>query len=218
MRITESILTLFYFISHKISALIPLPSCVKVGCYTYGLVRKSFSISDNGDVPKIVIGNYCSFGKDFRLLYNVNHPTDLISTFPFKTNLYKSRLPSVFKHRSNADSIGKGATIIGSDVWFGERTILLSGVSVGVGSVIAAGSVVTKDVPPYAVVAGNPARIIKYRFTKIQIDQLLNSRWWECDSDTLFPILPYIYSNDVESFVYELNSVRSSIRENFNVD
>lgn len=76
-------------------------------------------------------------------------------------------------------------TVISSDVWIGAGATILSGVSIGVGAVIGAGSVVTKDVPAYGIVAGNPARLLRYRFSSSQISDLISSEWWTCDDARL---------------------------------
>ena len=92
----------------------------------------------------------------------------------------------------------KGNVIIKNDVWIGMNSIILSGVTIGNGAVIAAGSVVTKDIPDYAVAAGNPARVIKYRFTQETIDLLLNTKWWEQNPSWIINNIDILESRNIE--------------------
>ena len=101
-----------------------------------------------------------------------NHPMHFASTFPLRPRLLKT-------HPSLSDLTDVGGIKVGHDVWIGKRAIILPNVSIGSGAIVGAGSVVTKDVPPYAVAAGNPARIIRYRFSTDQIEQLLSIQWWD---------------------------------------
>ena len=137
-----------------------------VGRYTY--------VSSGSGVIHTEIGAFCSVAANVSI-GGGSHAMEYVSTSPifneggnvFGKNLAK--LPySPYKK-----------TKIGNDVWIGNRAIILQGVTVGNGAVIGAGSVVTKDVPPYAVVAGNPARLIRYRFDETTVEKLENSRWWE---------------------------------------
>ena len=103
---------------------------------------------------------------------NQGHRTDWVSTFPF---YYQA---NIFKASKNPYEKA-GDTIIGNDVWIGTEAMIMSGVTIGSGAVISARAVVSKDVPPYAIVAGNPALIVKYRFTEEKIEKLLNTKWWD---------------------------------------
>lgn len=115
-----------------------------------------------GHVDKLIIGDYVCIAAEAVILMggNHNHRIDFISLYPFEQMLKTSYLP-------------RGDTVLHDACWLGMRCMIMPGVTVGEGAVIAAGSVVTKDVPPYAVVGGNPARIIKYRFPEAQIDRIL---------------------------------------------
>jgi acetyltransferase-like isoleucine patch superfamily enzyme len=120
-------------------------------------------------VNTIEIGSFCSIAKDVTI-QEYNHRVDRLSTYNFEKH--------IFSGKSIDDVISKGAITIGSDVWIGTKSVILSGVTIGHGAIVAAGSVVTKDVPPYAIVGGNPARVIKYRFTAEIIERLLQIEWW----------------------------------------
>lgn len=159
----------------------------KVGRYTYGyedLLR---------DYPMAAsIGRYCSINPTARI-WN-NHPMDYISTHPFLDyplfygwEAYELRREYIYRYGKYFHNASYECSplrdnrevVIGNDVWIGANAILLPGVNIGDGAVIAAGAVVTKDVEPYAVVGGVPAKVIKYRFEKEDIDLLEQVRWWE---------------------------------------
>ncbi len=125
---------------------------VSVGCGTYGSLN-IYTYSDSTE--KLNIGNYCSISADVKFITGGNHCYSRISQYPFDTFF--------LGHKDCSTS--KGPIIIGDDVWIGMNAIVLSGVTIGQGAVVAAGSVVTHDVPAYAIVGGNPAKIIKYRFS-----------------------------------------------------
>lgn len=140
---------------------------VYVGNYSY--------ISRNSLVQNTIIGNYCSISHDFLCGLGA-HPLNLFSTSPifYKTNnCFKE---SIIKDDLNIVEYKK--TEIGNDVWIGARVTILDGVKIGNGAVIAAGSVVTKDVPPYAIVGGIPASIIRFRTTEEKIKQYQAAEWW----------------------------------------
>ncbi len=137
---------------------------VEVGLYSYGC----FDITRINAFTKI--GRYCSFAEGV-CAFSGNHPLDFISTHPFFYN------PSLGYVKD--EKIKRSYLEIGNDVWVGRNAIITPSVSrIGNGAVIGAGAVVTKDVPDYAVVVGNPAQIIKYRFSEQKIKKLLDTKWW----------------------------------------
>lgn len=118
------------------------------------------------------IGSYTSIGSDCILGPN-NHPVDNLTT---SAVFYSPSWGLV--SNSGKEVFNKRDTVIESDVWIGSRSIVLGGITIGVGAVIGAGAVVTQNIPPYAIAVGNPAKIIRYRFSEEKIDALLNSKWW----------------------------------------
>ena len=139
-------------------------------------------ISHHTDVENAAIGYFCSIADHCRIGL-ANHTLDLLSTSPVFTlanNAVKTKWVE-----SNVDTKSSKKVIIGNDVWIGSHALILGGVKIGDGAVIGAGAVVTKDVPPYAVVGGVPARIIKYRFSQEIIDKLLEIKWWNLPENIL---------------------------------
>lgn len=132
---------------------------VTVGKYTYGGLR----VINYNENERLRIGSYCSIAQEVTFILNADHRTDTISTFPFKVKVLGESL----------EGTSKGDIIVADDVWIGYRATILSGVHIGQGAVIAAGAVVTKNVPPYAIVGGVPARVIKYRFPEEMVGELM---------------------------------------------
>lgn len=156
------------------------PKYVSVGKGTYGCLNvNQYNLSS-----KLLIGSYCSIASGVIFLLNSDHDYNLISTYPFKAKIIGGE----------DEACSKGNILIDDDVWIGERAIILSGVKIGQGAVIAAGAVVTKDVPPYAIVGGVPARIIKYRFDHKLIEELLKVDYSKLDSSSIKLHLSDLYN------------------------
>ena len=158
---------------------VSLKSC-KVGRGTYFGASSKFK--------NTIIGKYCSIGENVKLIYG-EHPTNnFVSTHPsFYTSKPKAGLK--FEHSSEFKEYKLTSNgyfcEIGNDVWIGSNVIILGGTKIGNGAIIGAGSIITKDVPPYAIVAGIPARVLKYRFDEKQIKALENIKWWDKDYNWL---------------------------------
>lgn len=149
------------------------------------------------DINNAVIGSFCSIASNV-CIGGAMHPVDWVSMSP----VFYSGRDSVKKKFSRFDRPADKITHIGSDVWIGDGAFIKQGVNIGVGAVIGMGSVVTKDVPPYTIVAGNPAHVIRKRFSDDIINRLLESRWWEM-SDSQLKILAADIK-DPESFLNKL--------------
>ena len=142
-------------------------SLIDVGNYTYGDL--DVLASPKMDV-KLKIGCFCSIASDVKFFLSGNHEMNAISTFPFDVRI-RGGMPV---------GLSNGNIIVGDDVWFGQRAMIMSGVNIGQGAVIGAGAIVANDIPPYAVVGGVPAKIIRYRFSEDIIQELLKidySKW-----------------------------------------
>jgi virginiamycin A acetyltransferase len=145
-------------------------SLVTVGKYSYG----ELNVISFNNKSKLKIGNLCSIAQNVKFILDADHRTETISTFPFNVKILKE---------VKYEAISKGNIIVEDDVWIGYGAMILSGVKIGQGAVIAAGAIVTKDVPPYSIVGGIPARVLKYRFLKEQIDKLLHIDYGRIDKN-----------------------------------
>lgn len=167
---------------------------LSIGKYTYQWELLRIDVY-KGSEAKVILGKFCSISNDVRIITGGIHPTDWISTYPFriKFNLngkYLDGMPTT-----------KGDTIISNDVWIGTGATILSGVKIGNGVVIAAGSVVTNDIPDYAIAGGVPAKVIKYRFTEPQIEELLKIRWWDWEETRILANIDLLSSSSIEKFL-----------------
>ncbi len=144
---------------------------IKIGNNTYGFIDVLFSNPEG----KLIIGNYCSIAQGVKFLPSTDHALDRISTYPFKAMLLTGEL----------EALSKGDIVVEDDVWIGYGATVLSGVHIGQGAVVAAGSVVTKDVPPYAIVGGVPAKVLKYRFAPDMIRELLKIDYAKLDQQMI---------------------------------
>lgn len=135
-------------------------SHVALGYGSYG----ELNVVDFGGGNNLIIKNYVSIAQQVSFILNADHYTKHISTYPFKVKILQIE---------SSESFGKGDIIVDDDVWIGYGATIMSGVHIEQGAVVAAGAVVTKDVPPYAIVGGVPAQVIKYRFEPEMIEELL---------------------------------------------
>jgi acetyltransferase-like isoleucine patch superfamily enzyme len=165
-----------------------------IGEYTYGKPKVLF---DNGS-ENLVIGKYCSIAEEVTILLGGNHSTSWLTTYPFN-KLYNSVYQEFAPHQEFPSS--KGSVEIGHDVWIGYRTLILSGVKIGNGAIIAAGSVITKEIGPYEIWGGNPARLIRKRFSENQIKELQKIAWWDWDHQRIIQDLSILCSEDAGVFI-----------------
>ena len=164
------------------------------GKYTYGTPDVRFPAQDS----KLVVGNFCSIALNVKIYLGNGHghDTSFVSTYPFG---YINQ--HIFPVANNHSKDTNGDVVIGNDVWIGENVTILSGITIGDGAVIANNSHVIKDVEPYSVVGGNPANFIKYRFTKKQIDKLLEIKWWDWEDDKIRDFVALLCSNNIDDFI-----------------
>ena len=150
----------------------------------------------NGD--RLIIGKFCSIACGAKFLFNsANHSLASLSTYPFPI-FYEEWGLNIQDVATAWDN--KGDIVIGNDVWIGYEAVVLAGVTIGDGAVIGARAVVTKDVPPYAVVGGVPARLIRRRFPDDTISALLALRWWDWPADKIKPRLSALQAGQIEEF------------------
>lgn len=141
-----------------------------------------------GELDRLIIGNFVCIGAESVILMggNSTHRMDWVSLYPFMASIkdaYQSR----------------GDTVLGDGCWLGMRAMIMPGVTIGEGAVVAAGAVVTKDVPPYAVVGGNPAKIIKYRFAHADVDRIKSLNLYALPENKLIELQPLLSSGDISA-------------------
>ena len=163
-----------------------------IGRWTYGKPK----IMSWGEGATLKIGSFCSFAPDVKVFLGGEHRTDWVTTYPF------SVLWEIAK-KFTGHPATKGDVIIGNDVWIGNGAIILSGVTISDGAVIGAGAVVTKDVPAYGIVAGNPARLVKKRFDEDIVQRLLKIAWWNWEDDKIQKYMPLLLNSDIVKFIIE---------------
>ena len=169
-------------------------SNVQIGDYTYTAdAIPEFIAYLPTDI--IVVGKFCSLANGAIIFGGGEHNTTWISQYPMRI--------AFGMEGANEDGhpTSKGPTIVGNDVYLGYHAIVLSGIKVGHGAIIGAGSVVTQDVPDYAIVGGNPARVIKMRMTDVQIKNMLEIKWWDWPIAEIKKAIPYLCSDDIQGFI-----------------
>ena len=150
-------------------------------------------------IPSTMIGKFCSIACGTKFLFNcANHTLKSLSTYTFplfyeEWELDKADVASAWDN--------KGDIVIGNDVWIGYEAVIMAGVHIGDGAIIGTRAVVTKDVPPYTIVGGVPAREIRKRFCPDVIEQLLALKWWDWSMDKIRENLPYLMSGDLRKVV-----------------
>jgi acetyltransferase-like isoleucine patch superfamily enzyme len=163
---------------------------IEIGRGTYG----EPVVYDWGEGSKLKIGNFCSISLNVMIFLGGEHRTDWVTTYPF--NVFWDSAKHIQGHPKS-----KGDVIIGNDVWIGMDALILSGVTIGDGAVIGTNAVVAKNVPPYAIVAGNPARIIRYRFDAETIEKLLEIAWWNWPDEKIDAAVSLLLSPDISQFI-----------------
>lgn len=153
-----------------------------------------FNYPEFGD--RLVIGKFCQIASGTKFIMGpANHRLCSVSTYPFNVfgGAWTENTPAHLLQLPH-----KGDTVIGNDVWIGRESIIMPGVKIGDGAIVAAYSVVAKDVPPYSVVGGNPARFIKKRFDEELMELLLALKWWNFEPKKLVEFLPLLCESDLE--------------------
>ena len=169
------------------------------GKYTYGKPAVHWENKD----AKLIVGNFCSIAQGVSVYLGGNHRKDWITTYPFghiNQNIF-----------NNFHGVGhpstKGDVIIGNDVWIGDNVRIMSGVTIGDGAIIANNSHVVKNVEPYGLIGGNPAKLISYRFTQEQIEKLLVIKWWYWDDAKINKFTPLLCNDNIDEFINAANQI-----------
>ena len=180
-------------------------SVVKVGRFTYG--DQLITIRQWGEGAHLTIGSFCSLATGMKVFLGGNHRTDWVTTYPFGHAFQDHLGPPVVGHPAT-----RGDIVIGNDVWIGEGVTILSGVTIGDGAVVAARAVVSKSIGPYEVWGGNPARLIRRRFSDEIVRELLALRWWDMDLNVIKAIIPLLCDGPTPETLASMHEAAASRR------
>ena len=161
-----------------------------IGRHSYGTPE----VHGWGEGAQLHMGNFCSVAEGVQIFLGGEHRVDWVTTFPF--SVLWPQAQGIAGHPRT-----KGDVRIGNDVWIGTEAMIMSGVTIGDGAVIGARAVVSKDVPPYAIVAGNPAQVLRSRFNEATVARLLKMQWWSWDDSRIAELLPLMLSGDIDTFL-----------------
>lgn len=163
---------------------------ISFGEYTYGTPQILSTYMPCG----VDVGKFCSIAPGVKIVLDLEHRTDWVTTYPFPISQDFPEAASIIGH-----PCAKGDVHIGNDVWIGMDAVILSGVTIGDGAVVGACSLVTKDIPPYAIAVGNPAQVIKFRFSDDVIERLLHIQWWNWPIEKIRRYIP-VFCADPQQF------------------
>jgi acetyltransferase-like isoleucine patch superfamily enzyme len=167
---------------------------ITVGDFTYGIPK----IRSCGEGAKLSIGKFCSIAENVTIMLGGEHRPDWNTTYPF--NVLLDNFSDIKGHPAT-----KGDVAIGNDVWIASGAKIMSGVTIGDGAVIGANALVTKDVAPYDIVGGVPAKCIKKRFSEEIVKVMLEMRWWNWPDQKIIAAVPYLQSNDISGLIQIAN-------------
>ena len=175
---------------------------IEVGDYTYyddldGPERFQERVTHHYDFigDKLIIGKFCAIGRGVEFIMNgANHRMGSVTTYPFNImgHGWEAFAPTL------EELPLKGDTVVGNDVWFGQNVTVMPGIHIGDGAIIAANSVVTRDIPPYCVAGGNPCQVLRPRFDRELTEYLLELKWWDWPPEKIFRNLEALCSSDLE--------------------
>jgi acetyltransferase-like isoleucine patch superfamily enzyme len=160
---------------------------------------RNINIISWSDDYHIHVGKYTSVGRDCNFFLHANHRPDWVTT---SSQLWGPVTPEIADmHMKMGHPSCKGDITVENDVWIGAKSTIMSGVRIHNGSIVGANSTVTKDVPPYAIVVGNPARVVKYRFNERQVESLLKIKWWNWTEDRIKTEAMLMWSDNIDEFI-----------------
>ena len=171
------------------------PPFVSLGRYSYMGTTDTIGVEHSLLGPSVQIGSFCSIANGVVFNCWAPHNYRRPSTFPFKITMLKTGIPA------EEMLIQKGKIVIENDVWIADRATILGGITIESGAVIGANAVVAKNIPPYAIVVGNPCKIIKYRFTPEQIEKMLQIAWWNWPDEIIKERINDFYTENIDEFI-----------------
>lgn len=164
----------------------------EIGEHTYG--TPGIATWPRGPKTRLSIGRYCSIARGVNIFLGGDHRTDWVTTYPF--NLFDREA-----RRFTGNPHSRGDVTIGNDVWLARGVLVVSGVTIGDGACIGANAVVGRNIPPFTVAVGNPATVVKQRFSDAQIERLLRLRWWDWSLERIRPLYQHMLSNRIDDFL-----------------
>lgn len=167
-----------------------------------------YLMPDRNDVDRLIVGSFCSIGTgvSFMMAGNQGHRHEWISSFPFA---YMFEVPEF--HGASNGYLAAGDTVIGNDVWIGAEAMIMPGITVGDGAVIGSRALVTKDVEPYSIIGGSPAKEIRKRFSSEEIEMLLEMKWWDWKLKDLKEVMPLMCRSDIKAlYAYYTKNVKDN--------
>lgn len=178
----------------------PQLAAFNIGDKSYGKPTILFP----GSGSTLQVGKFVSIADDVVIMLGGNHRVDWITTYPL--NGYFPEWSNIKGHPAT-----KGDVVVGNDVWIGREALIMSGVTIGDGAVVGSRAVVTKNVMPYSIVAGNPAKHIRFRFDEEAISELLAMAWWNWPDDIIAKAVPYLLSNNIKALT-DFNYTRHEVK------
>lgn len=178
----------------------------EIGDFTYGFPI----IRWWGENVKLKIGKFCSIAANVKIFLGGKHRTEWITTYPFTSPEVRHIWPNLKKENLPELPLTDGDVIIGNDVWLCDDTTIMSGVTIGDGAVIATKAIVTKNVQPYTIMAGNPALPIRKRFSDEEIAMLLELKWWNWSTEKINENIVFLCSSDIKG-LYKQNKSKERI-------
>jgi virginiamycin A acetyltransferase len=160
-----------------------------------------------GDSARVTIGKWCSLAGEIKIMPGGNHRTDTVTTYPIQRQFGLEGMEQAGQPWS------KGDVVIGNDVWIGRGAKILGGITIGDGAVVAAWSVVTKSVPPYTIVGGVPARVLRPRFPQEIVESLLRIQWWNWEDEVVLERVEELASNDLAAFTQKYDPSLETARQ-----
>ncbi len=176
-----------------------------VGKYTYGAPKVHWGDSSG---TKLSIGSFCSIGKNVNIYLGGNHNINWVTTYPFghiHTDIFD-------KFTGTGHPTTKGNVVIGNDVWIADDVTIMSGVTIDDGAVIANNSHVVKNIKPYSLVGGNPAKHIRYRFSEKHIVKLMKIQWWNLPDSVINDLTPFMCNDDIETFLEVAENISEKLK------
>jgi acetyltransferase-like isoleucine patch superfamily enzyme len=174
------------------------------GDFTYG----NPEILQWNEGTRLNVGKFCSIAGNVKIFLGGNHRADWLSTYPF--NSLSKFFPESVDIKGHP--ISKGDVLIGSDVWLADSCVILSGVKIGHGAIVGANSVVSKDIEPYQIYAGNPAKLIRNRFDESDTSKLLEMKWWDWETQHIKSVTNLLCSDNISGlYDYFCKNIKDSI-------